>query len=60
MDHLSHVRRYIALARETNHIALACVRNRQWGMAASMLEARDGYMAAAREWWRGAVSHCQR
>lgn len=47
-----HIRHYIALAREANHIALDCARNRQWGMAANMIEARDRYMAAAREWQR--------
>lgn len=52
MSHRQHIKHYIALTRETNHIALACARNRQWGMAANMIEARDRYMAAAREWQR--------
>jgi len=52
MSHRQHIQHYIALARESNRIALDCVRNRQWGMAANMIEARDRYMAAAREWQR--------
>lgn len=52
MGHAQHIRHYIVLAREVNHIALGCARNRQWGMTASMLESRDRYMAAAREWQR--------
>jgi len=52
MSHRQHVRHYVALAREANHIALAYVRSRQWGMAANMIEVRDRYMTAAREWRR--------
>lgn len=55
MSHRQHIRHYITLAREANHIALGCVRSRQWGMAASMLESRDKYMAAAREWQRNVL-----
>lgn len=54
MSHRQHIRQYIALAREANHIALTYARSRQWGMAANMIEARDRYMAAAREWQRRA------
>jgi hypothetical protein len=52
MNNLNHVRWYVGLAREANHIALACMRERKWGVAADMIEARNSYIATAREWWR--------